>query len=200
MGDYRRQAYVLAMSWRTPTLQPTDHRWYSHFPPQALTISMNPVTGELSLTRERVAVYYFTFSMRSGLRKTTAKSSNTVTAGRSLLFRIWALDLSLLRWTARQLSLSLRDEYGGHSGRVTPEPFPNSVDKPARVSCCTQMRELSGNCRSLPCSPNLSILFSETKGFLRTPINYQVTTWKSLYTNITILKHGFFYYLDITRA
>ncbi len=36
-------------------------------------------------------------------------------------------------------------EHGGHSDRVTPEPFPNSVDKPVRVPCCTQMRELSGN-------------------------------------------------------
>jgi hypothetical protein len=39
---------------------------------------MNPVTGELSLTRERVAVYYFTFSIISGLHKTTAKPSNTL--------------------------------------------------------------------------------------------------------------------------
>jgi GNAT superfamily N-acetyltransferase len=36
-------------------------------------------------------------------------------------------------------------EYGGHSDRVTPDPFPNSVDKPVRVLHCTQMRELSGN-------------------------------------------------------
>jgi hypothetical protein len=36
-------------------------------------------------------------------------------------------------------------QYGSHSGRVTPEPFPKSVDKPAHVPCCIQMRELSGN-------------------------------------------------------
>lgn len=40
---------------------------------------------------------------------------------------------------------SLRIEPGGQSDRVTPEPFPNSEDKPVRVPCCTQMRELSGN-------------------------------------------------------
>jgi hypothetical protein len=34
---------------------------------------------------------------------------------------------------------------GGHSGGETPEPIPNSEDKPARVGHCTQMRELSGN-------------------------------------------------------
>ena len=37
-----------------------------------------------------------------------------------------------------------RIEYGGHSDGVTPDPFPNSVDKPVRVLHCTQMRELSG--------------------------------------------------------
>ncbi len=36
-------------------------------------------------------------------------------------------------------------EYGGHSDGVTPDPFPNSEDKPASVLHCTQMRELSGN-------------------------------------------------------
>ncbi len=36
-------------------------------------------------------------------------------------------------------------EHGGHSDRVTPEPFPNSVDKPVRVLHCTQVREPSGN-------------------------------------------------------
>lgn len=36
-------------------------------------------------------------------------------------------------------------ELGGHSGRVTPEPIPNSEDKTAHVLHCTQMRELSGN-------------------------------------------------------
>ncbi len=36
-------------------------------------------------------------------------------------------------------------EYGGQSDRVTPEPFPNSEDKPVRVLYCTQVREPSGN-------------------------------------------------------
>ena len=36
-------------------------------------------------------------------------------------------------------------EHGGHSDRETPEPFPNSEDKPVHVLYCTQMRELSGN-------------------------------------------------------
>ncbi len=36
-------------------------------------------------------------------------------------------------------------EYGGHSDGVTPDPFPNSEDKPVSVLHCTQMRELSGN-------------------------------------------------------
>ncbi len=39
----------------------------------------------------------------------------------------------------------LRIEYGGQSDRVTPEPFPNSEDKPAHVLYCTQVREPSGN-------------------------------------------------------
>ena len=34
---------------------------------------------------------------------------------------------------------------GGHSGGETPDPFPNSEDKPARVRHCTQVREPSGN-------------------------------------------------------
>jgi hypothetical protein len=40
---------------------------------------------------------------------------------------------------------SLRIEHGGHSGRETPDPFPNSEDKPASVLHCTQVREPSGN-------------------------------------------------------
>lgn len=36
-------------------------------------------------------------------------------------------------------------EHGGHSGRETPEPFPNSEDKPVHVLYCTQVREPSGN-------------------------------------------------------
>ena len=36
-------------------------------------------------------------------------------------------------------------ECGGHSDRVTPEPIPNSEDKPVRVLHCTQVREPSGN-------------------------------------------------------
>ena len=36
---------------------------------------------------------------------------------------------------------------------------------------------------------------------MRAPKNLLVTTvWKSLYTNNTIIHHGFFYYLDIARA
>ena len=46
--------------------------------------------------------------------------------------------------TGHQTSLS-QDECGGHSDRETPEPFPNSEDKPVHVLYCTQMRELSGN-------------------------------------------------------
>ena len=36
-------------------------------------------------------------------------------------------------------------EHGGQSDRETPEPFPNSEDKPVRVLYCTQVREPSGN-------------------------------------------------------
>ena len=39
---------------------------------------------------------------------------------------------------------SLRIEYGGHSDRATPEPIPNSEDKPVHVLYCTQVREPSG--------------------------------------------------------
>ena len=35
-------------------------------------------------------------------------------------------------------------EHGGQSDRETPEPIPNSEDKPVHVLHCTQMRELSG--------------------------------------------------------
>ena len=35
-------------------------------------------------------------------------------------------------------------EHGGHSGRETPEPIPNSEDKPVHVLHCTQVREPSG--------------------------------------------------------
>ena len=36
-------------------------------------------------------------------------------------------------------------EHGGQSDRVTPEPIPNSEDKPVHVLYCTQVREPSGN-------------------------------------------------------
>ena len=35
-------------------------------------------------------------------------------------------------------------EHGGQSGRETPEPIPNSEDKPVHVLHCTQVREPSG--------------------------------------------------------
>ena len=35
-------------------------------------------------------------------------------------------------------------EYGGQSNGVTPEPIPNSEDKPVHVLHCTQVREPSG--------------------------------------------------------
>ena len=35
-------------------------------------------------------------------------------------------------------------EHGGQSDMETPEPIPNSEDKPVHVLHCTQMRELSG--------------------------------------------------------
>ena len=35
-------------------------------------------------------------------------------------------------------------EYGGHSGRVTPVPIPNTADKPVHVPYCTEVREPSG--------------------------------------------------------
>gem|GEM_PF-2737500 len=36
-------------------------------------------------------------------------------------------------------------EHGGQSDRETPEPIPNSEDKPVHVPYCTQVREPSGN-------------------------------------------------------
>ena len=35
-------------------------------------------------------------------------------------------------------------EHGGQSDRETPEPIPNSEDKPVHVLHCTQVREPSG--------------------------------------------------------
>ncbi len=35
-------------------------------------------------------------------------------------------------------------EYGGQSDGATPEPIPNSEDKPVHVLPCTQVREPSG--------------------------------------------------------
>ena len=35
-------------------------------------------------------------------------------------------------------------ESGGHSGRATPVPIPNTVDKPAHVPDCTEVREPLG--------------------------------------------------------
>jgi hypothetical protein len=48
-------------------------------------------------------------------------------------------------------------EHGGQSGRVTPEPIPNSEDKPAHVLYCTQVREPSGNTDR--CRAHLTSLF-----------------------------------------
>ena len=50
-------------------------------------------------------------------------------------------------------------EHGGHSDRETPEPFPNSEDKPVHVLYCTQMRELSGNTDR--CHAHLTLFKSE---------------------------------------
>lgn len=49
-------------------------------------------------------------------------------------------------------------EHGGHSDRETPEPFPNSEDKPVHVLYCTQMRELSGNTDR--CRAHLTLFWS----------------------------------------
>jgi hypothetical protein len=63
-------------------------------------------------------------------------------------------------------------EHGGHSDRETPEPIPNSEDKPVHVLHCTQMRELSGTadrCRAhltFFCFLLLWIMISKITAFL----------------------------------
>ena len=54
-------------------------------------------------------------------------------------------------------------EHGGHSDRETPEPFPNSEDKPVHVLYCTQMRELSGNTDR--CRAHLTLFWSEISSY-----------------------------------
>jgi hypothetical protein len=52
-----------------------------------------------------------------------------------------------------------------------------------------------------PCRFHKAVTIRFNRTFKRTPKNLLVTTvWKSLYTNNTIIYHGFFYYLDIARA
>ena len=70
---------------------------------------------------------------------------------------------------------NLRIEHGGQSGRETPEPFPNSEDKPVHVLYCTQMRELSGNTDR--CLAHLTFLFNSRpeQGLLITIILIQLS-------------------------
>ena len=49
-------------------------------------------------------------------------------------------------------------EHGGQSDRETPEPIPNSEDKPVHVPYCTQVREPSGNMDR--CPAHLTLFFS----------------------------------------
>ena len=57
-------------------------------------------------------------------------------------------------------------EHGGQSDRETPEPIPNSEDKPVHVPYCTQVREPSGNMDRCPahltlfCNINLELWLS----------------------------------------
>ena len=52
-------------------------------------------------------------------------------------------------------------EYGGQSDGVTPEPIPNSEDKPVHVPYCTQVREPSGTADR--CHIHLTSLFEMPK-------------------------------------
>ena len=52
-------------------------------------------------------------------------------------------------------SIPFIGECGGHSGRATPVPIPNTEDKPAHVPDCTEVREPSGTqdrCHAHPIS------------------------------------------------
>ena len=51
-------------------------------------------------------------------------------------------------------------ECGGHSDGETPEPIPNSEDKPVHVPYCTQVREPSGNMDR--CHIHLTLIFYQT--------------------------------------
>ena len=55
-------------------------------------------------------------------------------------------------------------EHSGQSDRETPEPFPNSEDKPVHVLHCTQMRELSGTADR--CYAHLTFYFAALTGAL----------------------------------
>ena len=56
-----------------------------------------------------------------------------------------------------QAILFIGFEFGGHSGRVTPVPIPNTEDKPVHVPYCTEVCEPSGTLDRCHTHPILSI-------------------------------------------